>query len=78
MKRIEKRIRYQEHALQRLAERGISKDQVSRTLREPDAVRTAKRMGARRFEKAMSKRNRLVVIAEETANEFMVISTWMH
>ena len=78
MKRLDKRIRYGEHALQRLLERGVSRDQVSQTLRQPDAERKAKRKGAKRFEKSISKRMRIVVIAEETASEFMVISAWTH
>jgi hypothetical protein len=78
MKRIDKRIRYQDHALQRLVERGISRDQVSQTLRRPDTEREANRPGARRFEKSISKRIRIVVIAEETTHEFVVITAWTH
>jgi len=72
MKRIDKRFRYEDHAPQRLSERGISKDQVSLALRNPDAVRRARWKGRRRFEKAISKQRRLVVIAKESATEFLV------
>jgi uncharacterized protein DUF4258 len=76
MKRIDKRIRYLDHALERFAERGISRDQAAQVLRDPDAERPAKNRAARRFEKALSKRSRLVVIAEEKAAEFWVITAW--
>ena len=76
MKRADKRIRYQEHAERRLAERGVSKEHVARALRQPDAERPAKREDAKRYEKAISKKRRVVVIAEERATEFWVISTW--
>jgi hypothetical protein len=76
MKRIDKRILYMKHAGQRLTERGVSTDQVARTLRNPDVVRPAKSPRAKRFEKALSKRTRLVVIAEEKPTEFLVISAW--
>ncbi len=78
MKRIDKRIRYLDHALERLGERAITKEQVAQTLRHPDAIRPAKSKPARRFERAFSKRKRLVVIAEEKATEILVISAWWH
>jgi hypothetical protein len=78
MRRIDKRIRYLDHAEERLRERGISKNQVAQALRHPDTERRAKNRKARRFEKALSARNRLVVIAEEKATEFLVISAWQN
>ena len=76
MRRADKRIRYHEHAERRLAERGVSKEHVARSLRQPEVERPAKREDARRFEKAISRKRRVVVIAEERATEFWVISAW--
>ena len=74
IKRADKRIRYHEHALMRMRERGVSHDNVAQTLFQPDAVRPAKTRKAHVFEKALSKRKRLKVVAEERPLEFWVIS----
>lgn len=65
MKRSDKPIRYHTHAERGLAQRAISKAQVSQVLRTPDQERMARREDARRFEKALSKTRRLAVIAIE-------------
>ena len=72
----DKIIRYQEHALGRMNERGISKEQVEQTIWFHDCVRNAKRPGAKRFEKRFSPRRRITVIAEEFAREFWVVSAF--
>ncbi len=51
MKRRDKKVRYQEHAKNRMAERGVSEEMVASVLRNPDRERPAKRDDARRFEK---------------------------
>jgi hypothetical protein len=76
IKRADKRIRYQDHAVSRMGQRGVSHDHVMQTLRHPDAERPAKSRPAKRFEKAFSARRRLIVIATEKTSEFMVISAW--
>ena len=76
MKRADKIIRYQAHALRRMAQRGVTSTHVASALRNPDAERPAKRKDARRFEKVISKRRRVVVIASESASDFWVISAW--
>lgn len=76
MRPRDKIIRYQEHALGRMSERGISKKQVEQTIWFPDCVRTANRPGAKRFEKKFSPRRRITVIAEEFEREFWVISAF--
>ena len=78
MKRREKVIRYQHHAEQRMAARGIDKRQVEKVVRDPDTVRPANRDNADRLEKAISRRRRLAVIASEHRSEFWIISAfWM-
>lgn len=72
----DKIIRYQEHALGRMSERGISKEQVEQTIWFHDRVRNANRLGAKRFEKKFSPRRRITVIAEEFEREFWVISAF--
>jgi len=76
VKRRDKTIRYQTHAIRRLNQRGISYEQIEQTIKSADAVRKAKRKGTKRFEKKLSKRTRITVIAEEHASEIWVISVW--
>lgn len=56
--------------------RGIDKPSVERVLRAPDRVRKAKRGDAKRYEKAISKRRTIVVIASEDKDSIWVISAW--
>ena len=78
MKRRDKSIRYQDHAVKQMHWRSISRLQVAKTVRNPDAERKARREGATRFEKKLSTRRRLGVIADEYASEFLVITAfWM-
>jgi hypothetical protein len=60
----------------RMQERGISRSNVEQTLHNPDTVRPAKNRNARVFEKTLSKRKRLKVIAEEKPLEFWVITAY--
>ena len=76
MHRQDKPIRYHVHAKRRMRRRGISEIQVERAIREPDVVRPARRQGAQRFEKRLSKRRRLTVIAEVEKRETWVITAW--
>ena len=76
MQRKEKVIRYRDHAEHRMAERGISKSQVERTLKNPDKTGPAQRPGATKYEKAISKKVRVRVIADEFPNEIWVITAW--
>ena len=69
-------LRYEPHARRRMGQRGVFDEQVERTVRSPDTVRAAKRTGARRFEKAISRRKRLAVIAGVTGREIRVVSAW--
>ena len=76
MKRAHKAIRYEIHAIRRMAQRGVSEQQIREAVRHPSAVRSAKRYGAKRFEKVISRRRRLCVIAEERELEFWIVSAW--
>lgn len=76
MQRRDKIIRYHVHARRRMNKRGIDDRQVEEAIYHPDAVRPAKRDGARRYEKKLSKRRRVRVIAEETDSEIWVITAW--
>lgn len=76
MKRRDKAIFYEPHARRRMQQRGVSEKQVSQTLRDPDAERPARRDDDRRYEKQLSSKRRLVVIARENDSSFTVISTF--
>lgn len=73
---MRKPIRYETHALHRMEERGVSEAEVESVLERPQVRRPARREGAFRFERAISKRRRVVVIAEETKNFWRVVSAW--
>ena len=76
MKSADLPLRYEPHALRRMRQRGVSHEQVERTVGSPDAVRPAKRLGAKRFEKVISRRKRLAVIAAVTGREIRIVSVW--
>lgn len=76
MRSKDKTIRYQDHALARMEERGISKEQVEKTIRLHDRIRPARRPGAKRFEKKFSPKTTVKVIADETDREFWVVSAF--
>ena len=76
VKRGDKPIHYHPHAELRLRQRGVDKSQVAKTLRSPDSERPARRPGATRFEKALSKRRRLAVIALDSRDSFLVLSAF--
>jgi hypothetical protein len=76
VKRADKAIRYHPHAEVRLQQRGVDKSRVAETLRNPDAERPAGRTDATRFEKALSPRRRLAVMAIESSDSFLVLSAF--
>jgi len=59
-----------------MEQRGVSKEQVRKALRDPDVERPAKRDDARLFEKHISRKRRLRVIASEDKTSFWVITAW--
>jgi hypothetical protein len=78
MQRRNKPIHFDDHAIQRMQQRGVSRDQVLKAVRDPHRSRTPKRAGARRFERKFSSKRRLAVIADETSSQIIVISVfWM-
>ena len=77
MKRRDKHVRFQVHAIRRMRRRGIDESQVMAAITHPDTVRSAKRAGALRFEKRLSPRRRLAVIAEEDASSIWVITAFL-
>ena len=78
MKWHDKPIRYEVHALRRMNQRGISREQVAEVVRKPQANRPAKRVGARRLESRFSARRRLAVIVENQSDHIGIISAfWM-
>jgi hypothetical protein len=76
VKRADKPIRYHPHAEMRLQQRSVDKPQIAETLRNPNAERPARRADAKRFEKALSPRRRLAVIAIESSDSFLVLSAF--
>ena len=76
MKRQDKPIRYEQHAKNRMRQRGISEDQVSRTVRAPDRRGKARREGAERLVKKLSKSRSIIVIAEEAPKFIRIVSVY--
>ena len=77
MRREDKWIGFVEpHALTRINQRGITKQEVTAVLRRPDNIRRARQLGAKRFEKNFSKRKRIAVIVEETADTLWVMTAF--
>ena len=76
MKRADKPIRYEVHALRRMAQRGINKEQVEQTIHRPNWSRPAKRRGAKKIGRKFSARKLLVVIIEEELQFIRVVSAW--
>jgi hypothetical protein len=76
MRRSDLPIHYDPHALRRMSQRSVSREQIEQVVRSPDAVRPAKRRGALRLEKAMSARKRLAVIAEVSRTDALIVSAW--
>lgn len=76
MRRAELPIRYDSHAIRRMAQRGVSKGQVERAIRSPDTVRPARRQGAISMEEAISTNRRLAVIAELFRTAVLIVSAW--
>ena len=78
MRRSDKPILYLPHADQMIQRRGISKTLTTMTVRNSDTERPARRADARRFEKKLSRRRRLVVIAVEHRSHLLIITAfWM-
>ena len=78
MRRSEKAIRYRPHAEERMEDRNVSRQHVRSTLTDPSAQRPARIEGAIRFERPISSRKRLAVIALEDSTSFTVITVfWM-
>ena len=78
MKWRDKPIRFDVHALRRMNQRGISREQVVEVVRKPQANRPAKRPDAKRLEARFSARKRLAVIVEDETDCIYVISAfWM-
>ncbi len=76
MKWSDKPLRYETHALKRMQDRGVSREQVTKTVRRPSTNRLARREGAKRLERKLSKRKRLAVIVEEEKDFIRVVSAF--
>ena len=78
MKRRDKDIRYTVYAKDRMRSRSPTLDQVRQVIMEPDAIRPADKPDRKRYEKQMSKRKKIIVIAKERSREFEVITAWQN
>ena len=76
-RRINKPIRYEKHALQRMLQRGITQQQIERALSDPHSRSPAKRPGATKIRHLMNARETLTVIIEETPSFIRVVSAWV-
>ena len=72
MKREDKPIRYTQYAEKRLRERGVTKDQVTKTVRKPDRREPARREDSEKLTKKFSKTRRVIVIAEERDTDIKI------
>ena len=71
-----KEIRFDTHALRRMQQRAVSRDQIEACVTKPDLMRPARSVGARRFEKQLSRKKRLAVVIEEHDAYIRVITAW--
>ena len=71
-----KSIHYEQHALDRMKERSISKEQVESVILNPDWSAPAKRPGAIRSEKRIGKKQ-FAVITENTPQFTRVVTAWV-
>jgi hypothetical protein len=77
MRAREKPIWFEAHALQRMNQRGISRQQVESAVRNPDVQRPARRPGAIRLERRLSSSRRINVIVEEEKTFIRVVTVWI-
>lgn len=56
--------------------RGVSEEQVEKVVRLPDRIGQAKRQNAKRLEKRLSKRRRLIVIVDEESTFIRVVTAY--
>lgn len=73
---ISKPFRYEDHALHRMKERGITRLEVDQVIAAPDYRRPAKRPGAMRIGRTLNARESLEVIVEETPDFIRIVSVW--
>ena len=66
------------YARNRMRTRGVTRDQVVHAIHHPNRTRKAKIPGAMLFEKQISTRRRLVVIADERSDPIRIINTYWH
>jgi len=76
-RRITKPIRYEQHALLRMAQRFVRTNQVEAAIADPHERRAAKRPGAIRIVHRMNASATLNVIIEETATFIRVVTVWV-
>lgn len=74
--RRDKFLRYEVHAKTRMAQRGISREQVEAVVFNPDTSRPAERPGAKRLEKKLSTSVRLAVIVEEDEAMIRIVTAF--
>ena len=76
MKRHEKPVELTRYARHRMDSRGISRQQVRTAVHHPDRIRKAKSPGLRLYERKISTRRRLVVIADEQPTVIRIINAY--
>jgi len=76
---IAKPVVFEQHALDRMVQRGVSQEQVELAVEEPDVARPTKTARwRRRLEKRVSRKRRLVVIVEERPAAVHIVTVfWM-
>ncbi|HEX4125029.1 MAG TPA: DUF4258 domain-containing protein [Tepidisphaeraceae bacterium] len=74
---IRKPIRYEQHALIRVNQRGITEAQVESAIKDPHERRPAKRAGAWRITHKLNAVEAIVVIVEEEPELIRVVTCWM-
>lgn len=57
-------MRFEQHARKRMRQRGVTEQDVAKTVRDPDRRGKARRAGAQKLERKLSNRRRIIVIVE--------------
>ncbi len=71
-----KEIEFTEHADEQMAARGISRNQVANTIRQPGTQKAGNTVYTQRLEREFPPNRSLVVIVEELGDRFKVVTTY--
>jgi hypothetical protein len=76
MQWADKPVRYEEHAMRRMAARKVAMEEVEKVIRGKHSRTRAKREGALKLEMDLSHRKRLALIVEEAPTFIRIVSAF--